>query len=276
MSKLSVPASESSLTTRISMRWASETPFETTDTLVITVGEWYVDLRVDKQTGKIDWALAGECIQESKDPRMLSVFLTVDGRVIFTHEIDSHHNFNISNPCPFIPLPNGDDLETGTMARPDVPGAPMTDYEEVWRYLPFREGPEGPGRGLSWILESDEGVLEEGQHKITKMFLAGIGGSYLVLRQKQIHVVRRTPLGERTVQITGEEVSTRREEWTDDHWEIKYALGPNNGSLPSMANGLGVDMRGRKSGEKVTVGGCDFILRAFASAAPRQIRHSRL
>ncbi|CAG8277522.1 unnamed protein product [Penicillium nalgiovense] len=267
MANLSVPTLESSLMTRISMRWASETPFETTDTLVITVGEWYVDLRVDKHTGKIDWALAGECIQESKDPR----------RVVFTHEIDSHHSFNVSNPCPFITLPNGDDLETGTMARPDVPGAPMTDYEEVWRYLLFCEGPEGPGRGLSWILESDEGVLKEGQHKVTKMFLARIGGSYLVLCQKQIHVVRRTPLRERTVQITGEEVSARREEWTDDHWEIKYALGPSNDSLPSMANGPGVDMRGRrKSGEKVTVGGCDFIVRAFAFEDSSKFRHSHL
>lgn len=76
MSKLSVPALESSLTTRISMQWASEAPFETTDTLVITVGEWYVDLRVDKQTGEIDWALAGECIQESKDPRTISLNLS--------------------------------------------------------------------------------------------------------------------------------------------------------------------------------------------------------
>ncbi|KAJ5492330.1 hypothetical protein N7453_010427 [Penicillium expansum] len=266
MSKVSLPALESSLTTRISMRWASETPFETTDTLVITVGEWYVDLRVDKQSGKIDWALAGECIQESKDPR----------RVVFTHEIDSHHNFNISNPCPFIPLPNGDDLETGTMARPDVPGLPMTDYEEVWRYLPVPEGPEGPGRGLSWILESDEGVLEEGQHQVTKVFLAQIWGSYLVLHQKQIHVVGRTPLGERAVQITGEGVSARREEWADGHWEVKYALGPSSEDLPSMADGLDVEMRERKSGEKVTVGGCDFILRAFAAEAPRQIRESRL
>jgi hypothetical protein len=55
------------------MRWGSETPFETTDTLVITVGEWYVDLRVDKQSGKLDWALAGECIQEGKSPRMIPI-----------------------------------------------------------------------------------------------------------------------------------------------------------------------------------------------------------
>lgn len=152
----------------------------------------------------------------------------------------------------------------------------MTDYEEVWRYLPFREGPAGPGRGLSWILESDEGVLEEGQHQVTKMFLAQIGGSYLVLHQKQIHTVGQTALGERAVQITGEEVSARREEWTDGHWEVKHALGPGSDSLPSMVNGLDVEMWGRKSGEKVTVGGCDFIVRAYAAHAPRKARGSRL
>lgn len=195
---------------------------------------------------------------------------------MFTHEIDSHHNFNVSNPCPFIPLPNGDDLETGTMARSDVPGAPMTDYEEVWRYLPVREGQEGSGRGLSWILESDEGVLEEGQHQVSKVFLAQIGGSYLVLHQKQIHVVTRTSLGERAVQITGEEVSARREEWTDGHWEIRYALGPSSVGLASMARGLDVEMRGRKSGDKVTIAGSHFIVRAYASEAPRKIKDSRL
>lgn len=55
------------------MRWGSETPFETTDTLVITVGEWYVDLRVDKKSGKLDWALAGECIEEGRNPRMIPI-----------------------------------------------------------------------------------------------------------------------------------------------------------------------------------------------------------
>ena len=43
------------------MRWMPEPPFESTDTLALFVGEWYVDLRVDQQSGGIDWALAGEC-----------------------------------------------------------------------------------------------------------------------------------------------------------------------------------------------------------------------
>lgn len=152
----------------------------------------------------------------------------------------------------------------------------MTDYEEVWRNLPFPEGPEGPGRGVSWVLESDEGVLEEGQHQITKLFLARIWGSYLVLYQKQIHEVSRTPSGEWAVKITGQEVSGRREEWANGHWEIKHALGPDCDSLPSMAKGLDIHLRGSKS-EKVTVKGRDFITRAFEREPPKRItRESRL
>lgn len=73
------------------------------------------------------------------------------------------------------------------MARPDAPGAPMTDYEEIWRDLPFRVGPEGANGGASWILESDEGALGEGEHQVNKVFLARIQGSYLALGQRQMH-----------------------------------------------------------------------------------------
>lgn len=59
----------SHLTTRLSLRWLPEAPFENTDTLVLTVGEWYVDLRVDKQTGKLDWAIAGQCLETGQNPR---------------------------------------------------------------------------------------------------------------------------------------------------------------------------------------------------------------
>lgn len=53
------------------------------------------------------------------------VLTIIIGRLVFTYTIDSHNNFNISDPCPFIPLPNGDDLETGAMPRSDKPGAPV-------------------------------------------------------------------------------------------------------------------------------------------------------
>jgi hypothetical protein len=53
------------LSTRISLRWPPEPPFENTDTLVLSVGNWYVDLRVDRETATLDWAIAGERLQNA-------------------------------------------------------------------------------------------------------------------------------------------------------------------------------------------------------------------
>lgn len=54
----------------VSLRWLPEPPFENTETLVLTVGEWYVDLRVDKESGTLDWAIAGQCLLKDVNPRM--------------------------------------------------------------------------------------------------------------------------------------------------------------------------------------------------------------
>lgn len=56
--------------TRISLRWLPEPAHETTDTIVMSVKDWYLDLRMDKQTGEIDWAIAGQRIIESQEPRL--------------------------------------------------------------------------------------------------------------------------------------------------------------------------------------------------------------
>lgn len=76
MSSRSPPLSN--ITTRISLRWLPDPPFENTDTLVLAVGEWYVDLRVDKQSGEIDWAIAGQCLLDNDKPRM-ELFVPLDG-----------------------------------------------------------------------------------------------------------------------------------------------------------------------------------------------------
>ncbi|KAF4162179.1 hypothetical protein CNMCM6936_002419 [Aspergillus lentulus] len=60
--------SSSSLSTRISLRWVPDPAFENTDTIVLSLLGWYVDLRVDKSTGKIDWAIAGQRIVDSQEP----------------------------------------------------------------------------------------------------------------------------------------------------------------------------------------------------------------
>lgn len=56
--------------TRVSLRWLPEPAHETTDTIVMSVKDWYLDLRMDKQTGEIDWAIAGQRLIESEEPRL--------------------------------------------------------------------------------------------------------------------------------------------------------------------------------------------------------------
>lgn len=68
----------------------------------------------------------------------------------------------------FTTLPNGDDLETGSMPCANRANA-VTEYEEVWRKLSPRPGPK-----LAWILQSVEG----------KTFLGRIGGGYMALSQE--------------------------------------------------------------------------------------------
>ena len=66
--------------TRISIRWPPAPASEPTDTLVLSVGEYYVDLRVRKDDGSIEWALAGLRIVISQDPGMYGVLFNWTGR----------------------------------------------------------------------------------------------------------------------------------------------------------------------------------------------------
>lgn len=190
------------------------------------------------------------------------ILTIIIGRLVFTHTIDSHNNFNVSDPCPFIPLPNGDDIETGAMPRPDKLGAPVTKYEEVWRYHSLRDDPE-PRR--AWILESADCEQKEGQYLIWKTFLGRIGNTYLALHQEQVHVQSRLSAGKWKVEVKGGLVSARREEWSGTQWEEKYVLGPSGQSLPSMRIGIDGKMQGSwtSPGQKVSVGGRQYILRAL-------------
>ncbi|KAJ6005328.1 hypothetical protein N7451_003272 [Penicillium sp. IBT 35674x] len=248
-------ASSCRFSTRISLRWLPEPAHETTDTIVMSVKDWYLDLRIDKQTQKIDWAIAGQRIVESQEPL----------RVSFTHELDSHDAFESVDCGTFVSLPNGDDLETGSMPRPDLPGAPEREYEEVWRELPFREGPEGAKKGISWVLESDDGDLgeQEGEFTVVKTFLGRIWGTYLALQQKQVHVRRKDASGRWVVSKNGAAASARREEWVGSRWEERYVVGDAGDELASMITGIAEGKGWRAPGERVVIHGKTFIVRAF-------------
>lgn len=73
---------DNKISTRVSIRWLPDAASEPTDTLVFSVGGWYMDLRILKEDGSIDWAMAGERVVTSKDPRMLSISSFLGGRVV--------------------------------------------------------------------------------------------------------------------------------------------------------------------------------------------------
>jgi hypothetical protein len=183
-------------------------------------------------------------------------------RVLFTHAIDSHNAFEAVDCGTFTQLPNGDDFEIGSMPRWDVPGKPVREYEEVWRELAFREGPEGPGRGVSWVLEArgDKwGVSGQDGSTATRVYIARIWGTYVALRQEQMHSVGDSE----AVVKEGGEVSAIREEWdSGTGWKMKYILGPDADKLPSMTT-IDTGDGDWSVGSEVIVNGQPYIVRAF-------------
>ncbi|PYI01495.1 hypothetical protein BO78DRAFT_327462 [Aspergillus sclerotiicarbonarius CBS 121057] len=241
------PPSQSRLSTRISLRWVPEPAFENTDTIVMSVAGWYVDLRVDKESGGIDWAIAGQRVVDNTD----------SSRVAFTHELDSRNSFDAVDCGTFSSLPNGDDLEEGEMPRADLPGCPMTQYEEVWRELKFRDGPEGHNRGVSWVIESKAPSLDKGEEvDVSRTFIGRVWGTYLALRQVQVH---SRPKGSATTIVKeGKGVSARREEWNGSGWHVKHCIGAD--ALPSMDV---IQDGAWQTGQTVTIAGMEYTVRAF-------------
>lgn len=56
---------------RISIRWLPDAAYEDTDTVALNVGGYFIDLRVVKDSGAIQWSRAGERIVLKEDPRTL-------------------------------------------------------------------------------------------------------------------------------------------------------------------------------------------------------------
>lgn len=181
--------------------------------------------------------------------------------VLFTHELDSRNAFGVADCGTFSALPNGDDLEVGVMPRPDLPGAPVREYEEVWRELPFvrMEGHEN----VSFVLESATGgtQLKEGEEKeITRTFIGAIWGSFIALRQTQ---VLARPIGEtRTVIKSGAEVSAKREDFVQGQgFVVRYSLGPEADELPTHSD---IQLPASDGSlEKLVVCGQEYVVRSW-------------
>lgn len=198
--------------------------------------------------------------------------------VVFTHAIDSLQLLDTADIGTFKKPSNGDSLETGKMIRHDLPGAPLCEYEELWRSLDIpKTVPKG--RGYAWILESEEmlpNIKVFGQEykgvEVVKTFLGRVPGHYIALRQTQWYQEKQVD-GKPVVTKVGGDVSGRREMWdatTGQNAAVKYAVGVECDSLPSLvAAGESLRFSGegeglwRSPGRAVIVDGTRYLVRAF-------------
>lgn len=198
-------------------------------------------------------------------------------QVLFTHFLDSYNQFSTVDCGIFVNLPNGDQLETGTMPR--KPGGSPLPYEEIWRDLPPLEGPEDVSTNISrtrkaqaWILESlnmDDKRAADTESTEIKIFLARLGGTFLALQQAQTSGSAECTVGN-LGNKTGGEVSALLEEWRGDpalessqqkpKWVTKYALGSQATDLPSLSTRPDSRFLGEGEGAWRQVGGIVWVL----------------
>ncbi|THZ76135.1 hypothetical protein D6C84_08898 [Aureobasidium pullulans] len=148
------------LSYRKSLRWVPGEPSEPTSTLVLDVGNYFVDLRILKSDGSIDWAMAGKRTILSESPLKCQW-----AKEICSQNTEAHDDIG-----EFEDLPNGDALEKGSMPNPDN-NDEVQAYEEVWGGIDVPSSDEP-----AWILRSkdDNGIT----------FVGKVGEHYQVLRKR--------------------------------------------------------------------------------------------
>lgn len=122
-----------SVSTRVSLAWDEEPPFEDSEVLVIVGKKYYVDIRlkrVPENDCVIDWAMAGikEWLNTEADPP----------KARFTPILTTRSELQNADEGTFSTLDNGDILETGEMLDPNT--GRVRRYSEIWRDLPINKG----------------------------------------------------------------------------------------------------------------------------------------
>ncbi|ETI22621.1 hypothetical protein G647_06697 [Cladophialophora carrionii CBS 160.54] len=209
----------SRLSTRLSIRWVPGEPSEPTNTLVMSVGGWYVDLRITKADGSIEWGMAGERLILSREPLTCKWTHWIDSRGYTEPDIGSFHPVD---PSVANADPATDTVETGSMLNPET--NVETPYEEVWRALRASHSDRFP---WAWIVRSMD----------KRTFLAQVGGDFLALRGGP-----DGPVGEAGF-------CARRETWDGEQkrWTVVLEAGESN-NLPALPGLVGWEAKGRGEG----------------------------
>ncbi|ORY27122.1 hypothetical protein BCR39DRAFT_446757, partial [Naematelia encephala] len=119
---------------RVSIAWSGAEPIEDTDTLVLTIDGYSLDLRVfvdGPDRGSIDWSTVAH-VKEVEGSTAKNPILRWD------HIIDSRPPTDLPDQGIFETLSNEDVTETGTMYNPKT--TLYEPYVETWRRLPQATG----------------------------------------------------------------------------------------------------------------------------------------
>lgn len=194
------------LSYRKSLRWVPGEPSEPTSTLVLDVGNYFVDLRILKANASIDWAMAGKRTILSSSPLKCQ----------WTKEICSQNTEAHDDIGEFEDLPNGDALEKGSMPNPDN-NDEVQAYEEVWGSIevPSSDQP-------AWILRSKNGNGITYIGKVGDWFQVlrkGENGTFSVLREEKVEGkwVKRYAVGKELPSMAGQgEEAFSPKSWQQD------------------------------------------------------------
>ncbi|OCF57152.1 hypothetical protein L486_04607 [Kwoniella mangroviensis CBS 10435] len=180
--------------TRVSIAWSGAEPIEDTDTLVLTIDGYSLDLRVfnsGPDEGKIDWstvAHVGEVEGSTKENPILK----------WDHIIDSRPPTDMPDQGKFETLPNGDVIEIGIMHNPKT--NLYEDYVETWRRMKL------PAAAPYIVLASEDGGIQA--------YLGRVGEHALGLAKSE-----------------DGEYYARRDKMEDGKWKRIYQFGKNIDSL---------------------------------------------
>jgi hypothetical protein len=138
--------------TRISISWKGAESYEDTDTLVLTINSWSLDLRVvntGPRVGQIDWSTVARVTELPSStsgqlqPIYLAIYrkyplvfadeygMTENPQLRWDHIIDSRPPTDMEDHGVFTNLPDGDVEERGLMYNP-ISGE-YEEYIERWR-----------------------------------------------------------------------------------------------------------------------------------------------
>ncbi|WVR07311.1 hypothetical protein IAU60_004352 [Kwoniella sp. DSM 27419] len=216
---------------RVSIAWSGAEPFEDTDTLVLTISGYSLDLRVftsGPDEGKIDWstvAHVGEIEGSTKEHPKLR----------WDHIIDSRPPTDMPDQGTFETLADGDVAEHGTMFNPKT--GDYEPYVETWRRL--TQASSAPYLVLQ---RCQDGPEQDGQ-----AFLGRVGNDALGLAK-----------------LAGGEYLAWRDKLVEGKWKRVYEFGQEQlvrRWLPSLP----VDQSGSQEGSIVTLGNTKWTAKAAGS-----------